>query len=182
MMSLIRGTTIHRGADFVIVENNGIGYKILFPEKSVFDVSENANLFLHEVIRESERELFGFFSIEQLELFWKLITVSGVGPKIAQKLVLANPASKIRERIMSGDIQFLTSVPGIGNKIAQKIILELKGALVESPGASRVDQDALEALVNLGYSRKQAEDALSGIEASGTDELIRVALKNLGKK
>ncbi len=82
---------------------------------------------------------------------------------------------------MAGDLGFLTNVPGIGKKTAQKIILELKGVLAQEPQASSVDQDALEALVALGYARKQAEGALESIDESTTEAKIRAALKQLGR-
>lgn len=181
MIVSLKGQITHHGLGFVIVERDGIGYKVILPEDRAHGLSGEVFLYTHEVVRDDERELFGFLSVQALELFWKLRTVSGVGPKSAQKIVFADDVERVKERIMAGDLGFLTNVPGIGKKTAQKIILELKGVLAQEPQASSVDQDALEALVALGYARKQAEGALESIDESTTEAKIRAALKQLGR-
>lgn len=181
MIASLRGKVIYHGLGFVIVENNGVGYRIILPEDRAHGLQGDVFLYTHEVIREDEHELFGFLSVLALELFWKLRSVSGVGPKSAQKIVFASDVEKVKERIMAGDIAFLTSVPGIGKKTAQKIILELKGVLAQEPEISVADQDALEALIALGYARKEAQQALEGLEDQTTGEKIRAALKFLGR-
>lgn len=179
MMCFIRGTVLYHGIGYVIVEQGGIGFKVTFPEDRAHGFSGDVELFLHEVIRDNEREFFGFNSVSQLEFFWKLVGVSGVGPRSAQKIVFSDQVDRVKGKIMSGDISSLTDVPGIGKKTAQKIILELKGALAKEPDVAALDQDAIEALVGLGYSRKDAEAALSGIEVEDTEGRIRAALKRL---
>lgn len=181
MMAFIQGRILYHGVGYVIVENNGIGYKITIPESIAHEIQDPATLYLHEAQREDGRELFGFVSIAQLELFWKLISVSGVGPKSGQKVVFSDAIERVKAKIMNGDLAALTDVPGIGKKTAQKIILELKGVLVEEPGVVGFDGDAVEALVGLGYSRRDAETALSGIEEGDTESRIRVALKRLSR-
>ncbi len=131
MMSYIEGEVIYHGAGYLIIKRGGIGYRVSLPDMVARDFRGEVELYLHEVIRDNERELFGFSSIDQLELFWKLIAISGVGPKIAQKIIFSKQIDKVRSKIMSGDLEFLTDVPGVGRKTAQKIILELKGALAE---------------------------------------------------
>jgi len=116
-----------------------------------------------------------------LELFWKLIAVSGVGPKVGQKILTADEVENVKERIMAGDLNFLTGIPGVGKKTAQKIMLELKGALAEEVPSPALDEDAVEALVSLGIKRSQAQDILSLVDAESTDERIRAALKMIGK-
>lgn len=181
MMAYIQGRILYHGVGYVIVENGGIGYKITVPESSAHQIQDPATLYLYEVQRDDGRELFGFLSFAQLELFWKLITISGVGPKSGQKIVFSDAVEHVKAKIMNGDLAALTDVPGIGKKTAQKIILELKGVLVEEPDVIRLDRDAVEALVGLGYSRRDAEAALSGIEEGDTEARIRVALKRLSR-
>ncbi|MEK7620448.1 MAG: Holliday junction branch migration protein RuvA [Patescibacteria group bacterium] len=181
MMAYIQGRILHHGVGYLIVENGGIGYKITVPETSAHEIQDPATLYLHEAQRDDGRELFGFLSLAQLELFWKLIAVSGVGPKSAQKIMYSDAVDKVKMKIMAGDLVALTDVPGIGKKTAQKIILELKGVLVEEPGMSALDGDAIEALVGLGYTRRDAEAALSGIEEGDTESRIRLALKRLSR-
>lgn len=181
MMAYLEGKVLYHGVGYVIVENGGIGFKITIPESAAHEIQELATLYLHETQREDGRELFGFLVVAQLELFWKLISVSGVGPKSAQKIVYSDAVDRVKAKIMNGDLAALTDVPGIGKKTAQKIVLELKGALVEEPGLSALDGDTIEALVGLGYSRRDAEAALSGVEGEDTEARIRVALKRLSR-
>ena len=181
MIVKLTGTIDYHGVGFVILELAGIGYKITLPEDIAHQTKGNVTLYLHEAQRDDGRELFGFHGVDQLELFWRVTSVSGVGPKSGQKIVFAAPVSRVKERIMQGDVAFLTSIPGIGTKTAQKIILELKGVLAEDPKTSSVDPDALEALLGLGYPRKQAEDMLSMIDADSSEERVRKALKLLGR-
>ncbi len=181
MIVMLTGTIVYHGQDFVIIEVGDIGYQVILPTHQVSGILGKVTLYTHEVIRESDRELFGFFSMGALELFWKLIAISGVGPRVGQKIVSADEVEKVKERIMAGDLSFLTDIPGVGKKTAQKIILELKGALAEEPPVSSTDQDAVEALVSLGISKKEAQDVIARVEAESTDERIREALRFLGK-
>lgn len=182
MIITLRGQLKHHGVGFVVIEVNGVGYKVNLPEDRAHELVGEVLLYIHEVQREDQHELFGFFSIEALELFWKLTSVSGVGSKVGQKIVFANTVEKVKEKIMKGDLAFLTDIPGIGKKTAQKIILELKGVLVEDVvRPSDFDNDAVEGLVGLGYARRQAEEVLSGLEGETTEERIRKALKFLAR-
>jgi holliday junction DNA helicase RuvA len=181
MLVYIKGAVLHQGVGYLIVEHRGLGYKISFPEQVVHEMRGGVELYLHEVIRDSERELFGFTSIEQLELFWKLIAISGVGPRGAQKIIYADHIARVKAKIMEGNLTFLTDVPGIGKKTVQKIILELKGVLADEPSVTVIDSDAIDALMGLGYSKRDAEIALSGIEEGSTEDRIRTALKGMAK-
>ncbi len=181
MIASISGTVEYHGVGFLIVERDGVGYKIILPEDVAHQFRDEVKFFTHEVIRDSERELFGFTSVDALELFWKLVAVSGVGPKSAQKIVFVGSIHDVKSNIMSGSLTFLTDVPGIGKKTAQKIILELKGVLADEPELMSLDRDAIEALVGLGYSRRDAEQALLDLEEESTEDLIRSALKRLAR-
>ncbi|MFA6131947.1 MAG: Holliday junction branch migration protein RuvA [Patescibacteria group bacterium] len=182
MITSLRGKIEYHGIGFVILEVGGVGYKVNLPEDRAHELSGEVLLYTHEVQREDQHELFGFLSMEALNLFWKLTSVSGVGPKVGQKIVFANTVENVKEKIMKGDIAFLTDIPGVGKKTAQKIILEMKGVLVEDTGRPvGFDADAVEGLVGLGYARRQAEDVLSGLEGSTTEDRIRAALKILSR-
>jgi holliday junction DNA helicase RuvA len=181
MITTLTGTITYHANDFVVIEVNGVGYRVQLTPHQISGLSGEVTLFTHEAVRDSEHELYGFFSMSALELFWKLIAVSGVGPKVGQKIVIADDVEKAKERIMAGDLGFLTDIPGVGKKTAQKIILELKGALAEDTPAAAMDEDAVDALVSLGIRRRDAQDVLSEIEAETTDERIRAALKMMGK-
>lgn len=181
MISYIEGELLHKGDGFVIIKTGGIGYQVFLPDQAMIALRDPVSLFTHEVIRETEHELFGFISASQLEFFLKVIGVSGVGPKSGQRIVFADEIESVRKKISHGDLGFLTSISGIGKKTAQKIILELKGELVDDEGASGYDEDALAALQALGYPRRDAEQILSTVQGETTEERIRAALKILGK-
>ncbi|MFH1088966.1 MAG: Holliday junction branch migration protein RuvA [Candidatus Uhrbacteria bacterium] len=182
MITSLHGKIEYHGIGFIILEVAGVGYKVNIPEDRAHELSGEIKIFTHEVQREDQHELFGFLSMESLLLFWQLINVSGVGPKVGQKIVFSDTVVRIKEKIMKGDLNFLTDIPGVGKKTAQKIILELKGALVEDDGTSfGLDNDAVEGLVGLGYQRRQVEQVLNGLEANGTEDLIRKALKILAR-
>ncbi len=180
-MVYLKGRVLYRGTSYLILEQSGVGYKLVLPESIAQDIPDEATLYLHEAVREDGRELFAFKTIGQLELFWKLIAISGVGPKSAQKIVYADAVDRVKANIMAGDVAALTQVPGIGKKTAQKIILELKGALAEDSGIFSHNAEAVDALVGLGYARRDAEAALSQIVEGDTESRIRAALKRLGR-
>jgi Holliday junction DNA helicase RuvA len=181
MITLLQGEIIYHGVGFVMVQVDHIGYKVIVPEDVAHTLHGEVTLYTHEAIRESEHELFGLLSIAALELFWKLTSVSGVGPKSAQKIVFADEIERVKQKISSGNLDFLMNVPGIGKKTAQKIILELKGVLVDTSTTSGVDEDAAAALQALGYSSRDAERILSSVVGETTEERIKAALKALGK-
>lgn len=179
MIARIEGTVEAHGTNFVIVSCQGLGYKIQLPDVAAQGLTGSVILFTHEVQRDDGRELFGFTSLPQMELFWQLIGVSGIGPKGAQKIVFTASVDRVRERIMAGDVAFLSAVPGIGKKTAQKIILELKGIIAEEPTGAALDADAVQALVGLGYQRRRVEEVLAGVEGKTTEARVRGALRLL---
>jgi Holliday junction DNA helicase RuvA len=181
MIAKLTGQIVYRGDGFVVVECGGIGYKVTLPDEVARGQGGTVSFFTHEAIRDDQRELFGFLSADALELFWRLTSVSGVGPRSGQKIVFSAPVARVKESIMKGDVAFLTAVPGIGTKTAQKIVLELKGELADDPAALSVDADALAALESLGYPRKQAEDVLAMIDAATSEERVTKALRMMGK-
>jgi len=140
-------------------------------------------LYVHEQVREDADDLYGFLSLADLELFERLLTISGVGPKVAMTLLSVGSADTVRGAIMKGDLALLTSVPGVGTKTAQKIVLELKGQLVEAGHDAPQDRDVIEALQSLGYSIQQAREALKAVSSDivETSARVREALRFLGK-
>lgn len=182
MISLLNGMVVYHGLGFVIVQVQDVGYKITLPEDVAHDLTGRVTLYTHEAVREDGRELFGFTTVAGLELAWKLMTVPGVGARLAQKIVYGGKSPvEVSERISQGDVSWLSTISGVGVKTAQKIVLELQGKLV-SPQEG-VDQDALAALFGLGYSRLQAEEVLRGLPVEMTTEKrVRTALQMLGRR
>ncbi len=183
MIAMLKGTVAFRGNGFLIVDVAGVGYKVTMPEMLIRALPSEVMLYTHEVQRDDGRELFGFENMNTLELFWRLTTVSGVGPKSAQKIANAGTVDVVKSHIMKGDVAFLSAVPGIGKKTAQKIILELSGIIAEEGDASTgsgQNGEEIDALMGLGYTRKQADDALKDTKGSVEDR-IRAALKSLSR-
>jgi len=186
MIAKLKGDISYRGKDFVVMDVGSIGYRMVIPEFAVLKFEGEMTVYTHEVQREDAHELFGFLDMNALELFWKLIGISGVGPRSAQKIVFSGAGNEVREKIMEGNLAFLQSIPGVGKKTAQKIILELRGVLAEEGpeardrGPGEIDEEAVEALLGLGYKRKEAERLLDGVEGT-TEEKIKSALKSLAR-
>lgn len=185
MIRTLRGTILEIHASFCILEVAGIGYEIRTTGTVLSGLaSDTASLFyIHDHIREDARDLYGFLSYADLELFERLLSVSGVGPKVALTLMSAGSASSVRKAILDGDLAFLTSISGVGKKTAQKIILDLKGRLVEEEGMGTGDTEVVEALVSLGYASGDARKAVQALSPDVVDVSARVreALKMLSK-
>lgn len=184
MISYLKGKIIYRGDHFTILETGGIGYQVFLPESYLlkYKIGDIIEVFVHEYLREDSRELYGFGTMEELRFFWQLIDVSGVGPKMAHKIISAYRLEKLEKAVSEGDLTILGTIPGVGKKTAQKIILELKGKLVTGKSAPG-DNEIVDALVRLGYSRNEAQEAVEKIseETEGAENKIKAALKNLGK-
>lgn len=183
MISLLTGTVAYHGVGYILLQAGSVGYKITLPESVAHGLSGEITIYTHEVVRDDGRELFGFTTIRGLELCWDLVAVSGVGAKLAQKIIYGSrSAEEAVDHIAAGDLSYLTSISGVGKKTAQKIILELQGKLVNEP-INTFDQDALSALMSLGYSKLHAEEVLAELPADDmdTETRIKAALKLLGK-
>lgn len=181
MISMLKGTVAHHGVGNIILMVHDVGYRITLPESVAHGLSGEITLYTHHVTRDDGPELFGFTTMAGLELCAALCEVNGVGPKIAQKIVYGGrDTDEVLGKIEQGNVEFLSSIPGVGKKTAQKIILELKGKLVEAPGEV-VDEEAAMALMGLGYTKLQAQEALSSVDGGSTEERIRAALKMLAR-
>jgi Holliday junction DNA helicase RuvA len=183
MIITLTGKITDKDINFVIMETGGIGYQIFTNQTGGVVLDEKAKFFIYEHIREDRHDLYGFLSFEDMSFFNKLLAVDGVGPKMAQN-ISALGFARVQKAVMAGDVAAIQTVHGVGRKTAQKIILELKGAMDKILSGANINQEAAEALTSIGYSRGQAEQALSeiGEAVSGTEAQIKAALKLLGKK
>lgn len=201
MISYIKGSFEYIGEGFVIIENNSIGYNIQVTASTQAKLSKIKNevkVFTYMNVKEDEISLFGFLSMEELKMFSLLITVSGVGPKGALSLLDALSPYKIALAIITSDIKVLSSGQGIGKKIAQRIALELKDKVnsedamdlpnvdvIENENADNSDaNEAVEALIALGFGKGEAVKAVSSIYTEGMDssKAISLALKAINSK
>ncbi len=174
----------------IIVENNGIGYLIIVPNPYLFKLNTECKVYTHQYVREDILDLYGFISEEEKELFLKLISVSGIGPKSALSILATGTVSEITNAIESRNDVYLKKFPGIGAKASQQIILDLAGKLSYVPnsmilgGGANTSKlnDVIDALVALGYTKKEATKVVEKLDAT-LDEgaLVKEALKKLVK-
>lgn len=183
MIASLRGRILSVTPAWLLLEVSGVGFRIYAAPNTLTHLraGEDAMLYVHDHVREDARDLFGFLSEDELALFERLISISGVGPKAGMSILSVGSVETIKRAIMNGDLTILTSAPGIGTKIAQKIVLELKGILVDADIAPGPDREVIDALVSLGYSASQAKTALKAIspDVSDVSERVKEALRNL---
>ncbi len=190
MISFLRGKIINKGDGYIILEVANVGYQvfitpIMFAE---IDIGQEVEMYTHQYVREDTLDLFGFGSMDELELFKLLISISGIGPRSAIGVLSIAKTEDIKQSIASGDASLLTKVSGIGRKTAERVVLELKekiGAINLGSGkkgfSTIANSDEIDALIALGYSASQARQALSEIDPKIKDsgDKIRAALKKL---
>lgn len=187
MISSLSGTVRHKDLGHLIIDVNGVGYKVAVTTDTALDAAPSSPVFLwtYLAVRENALDLYGFAEKETLEIFELLITISGIGPKTAMGILSVATPSILRQAVVSGDSSYLTRVSGIGKKNAEKIVLELKDKLRVSDEDKTIDTrtegDALEALVSLGYNERDARNALKQVhkDVIGASERVKAALKVL---
>jgi Holliday junction DNA helicase RuvA len=185
----LRGPVTHTGPDYVVVELGGVGYRVLVAPKIMARVrsGREAHFFVHHLVREDQQALFGFESPEELGFFELLMTVSGVGPRLALAIVGAHAVTRLQLAIVTGDLDLLTSVSGVGRKTAQRIGLELRekmhaAGVAVGPGDTS-ESDVVAALESLGYTATEARRAAGSVPATdgGLDARIKAALQELAR-
>lgn len=191
MIALLKGQIELLQRPFVIIDVNGVGYKVLLPESvySKLSLGEKIRIFTYTYVREDALDLFGFLEADDLRLFESLLTVSGVGPKTALNIFSFGERKDIIEAIIKGDVTFFTSVPRLGTKNAQKIIIELKNKMGSTADLDLSGKDlqenaeVVQALKNFGFTVSEAQKAVRMVKKDNitTEERVRLALKNLGR-
>jgi Holliday junction DNA helicase RuvA len=185
MLSYIKGTIIAKIKDDLVVRTGELGYRITVTPAVLAEAQPGTDieLFLHEAARENAIEHYGMKSLDELDLFESLLSVSGVGPKSALAFLSLSSTPALRSAIARGDADMLTQVSGIGRKTAERVILELKNKVgdINVSGSEVGGSDEVQALIALGYPASQARDALSRVDASITDsgQRIKEALKHI---
>ena len=197
MIAFLKGHIEEKTKDSVLIDVNGVGYKVEVSSQTVDQLSAagtEIKLLIYHHITESDQRLFGFFTTDEKALFEKLITVKGVGPKLGLTILSGLPAANLIAAITQSDVAALSRVPGIGKKTAERIILELREKLTDytsssaSFGASPQSgpmNEAIQALESLGFKTRDAEQAvmkaMKDSDASDTSAVIRKALSLLNK-
>lgn len=184
MISYLKGAIKSKQKNSVILVVGDVGYEVFLPVPALNKIKIGAGqeFFTHEYLRENSRELYGFPDQAEIRLFLDLIKVSGVGPRMALN-VLSLGYDKVRDAISKGDAGLITTVSGVGKKTAQKIVLELKGILEFTDDSSQSSAEVVDALKRLGYSQREASEALQHVQnAESTEDKLKSALKILGKR
>ncbi|HJJ12370.1 MAG TPA: Holliday junction branch migration protein RuvA [Clostridiaceae bacterium] len=198
MFSYIKGILEVKNLNYVVIDVNGIGFKIFMSESAIQRLEETGNtvkIYTHMNVKEDDLSLYGFITNEELRMFELLIGVSGVGAKSAISMLSSITPSKFALAVISNDVKTLTKIPGIGPKSAQRIILELKDKLKteEAIQTNNIElktsivednklEEAVQALKVLGYTRQEIESVLAKIEINTltVEDIIRKALSFLG--
>ena len=185
MIGFLKGNIIFSNNTSLILDVNGVGYRILAPLPVLVStvLNEEISLFIHTHVREDQITLYGFKDESDLFLFEKLTSVSGIGPKSGLAMLSVHSPSSLASAIERGDVDALSHTPGIGKRTAEKIIIELKGKLSHLIG-KELDNETVEArlaLESLGYSSKEIHTALQNIDTTkkSTSTIIKEALQQL---
>ena len=189
MIGTLNGTLQHKDLNTLLIDVAGVGYKVRVTTETALDATLDSPIFLwtHLAVRETSLELFGFLDKETHDIFELLIAISGIGPKGALGILNVATPTMLRQAVANADTSYLTRVSGIGKKNAGKIVLELKDKLKvtkEDGGVDlRSEGDALEALISLGYTERDARESLRQVpkETKGAGERVKAALKLLSK-
>lgn len=192
MISYIKGTLAAKLENSVVIDNGGIGYEVIVPISSPIYMSsegEEVVCYTYMAVREDDVSLYGFADRQTLKMFRMLLTVNGIGAKAAISILSTLDTVRLTQAISLEDDKAISQAPGIGKKTAQRVVLELKDKVgtVDTSGVKISDEpvsldtknEAVAALISLGYARSEAISALAGIEAETSEEYIKKALKNL---
>lgn len=195
MIATLSGVVSEKLGEEVVIDVQGVGYGLFVTAEDYgrLVVGESAKVYVYEHIREQAHDLFGFLSKETKVLFEQLLDVNGVGPKMTLNVLSIGPIGEVRQAIASGDVKFIQRASGVGKRVAERIVVELKdkvglvGVDLESTGllqgeANLMKDEAVEALVALGYGAADAASLLSKIDDNlPTEERVKLALKGPAK-
>lgn len=203
MIAHLSGTLLSKQATSVIVDVGGVGYEVTIPLSTFYELNDNGSpvqLRIYTHVREDTLQLFGFKTARERELFLKIISVSGIGPKLGITLLSGMSAEELIACIRSNDLARLTLIPGIGRKTAERLVIELREKITalaptqveekvsgKTPSTGEQTQDsvrsdALSALLNLGYQRSAAEKAVDNALAEGGDVTVESILRRVLRK
>ena len=187
MIALISGKIVYKGISHVIVDVQGVGYRVFIPLTTFYELPESGQpitLHVHTSVKQDAINLFGFYTDQERDIFQLMISVSGIGPKVAMNILSGISAHDLLRAISGGDVGKLVKIPGVGKKMAERLVLELKEKFVKKMAADQVSdagiqnradeilrEDVLSALVNLGYKNNVARDALDKVLRSSEEEL-----------
>jgi Holliday junction DNA helicase RuvA len=199
MIGYLKGQLLQKKPNLVVVDVHGVGYEVQIPLTSFYELPAEGNevaLKIHTHVREDQISLFGFHSQREKDLFLKLISISGIGPKLGIAILSGAKVEELAQAVSEGNLARLTSIPGVGRKTAERVVLELKSQIApfllpeqaqtirDAAKPDGLQEDVLSALVNLGYPRPAAEKAFAHVARSGEcertfEDLLRYTLRRL---
>jgi len=193
MISTLEGTLEYRGADSVIINVGGIGFQAYVPGSTLSQlgaIGDKLSLYTHLHLREDNISLYGFASEKELALFKNFISISGIGPKAALSLLSALAPEQLAMAITSGNVDIISQVPGIGKKTANRLVIELRSKLEKEWKEAALplapeNADAVTAFTSLGYSLREATQAVSTLPDStalSLEEKVKLALQQLAER
>jgi Holliday junction DNA helicase RuvA len=200
MIALISGKIVYKGISHVVIDAHGVGYRIFIPLTTFYELPEAGQiitLHVHTHVKQDAINLFGFYTVQERDLFQLMLSVSGIGPKMSMNILSGISVQEMLRAISSGDVRKLISIPGLGKKLAERLILELKEKVVKKMMAEEmpaidnqqkineiIREDVLSALINLGYKSNMAQAALDKVlytsaKELAMDQLLKKTLKIL---
>jgi Holliday junction DNA helicase RuvA len=190
MIARLVGRLAQKSPEALIIDVHGVGYRVMVSLNAFAALPEQGAevaLGIHTHLRETALELFGFLTADEQALFGALITVSGVGPRMALNILSGLPAADLRDALAAGNVNRLIAIPGVGKRTAERLIVELQdrvrklAATAPADGRGPLDGEAVSALVNLGYRAPDAERAVRTVTAAGARDLAEVIRRALQK-
>lgn len=183
MISYLKGKILEKGLTYIILENQGIGYKVFVtPDALIKSVGDEVSFYTYHKVSDDGQSLFGLPNFSSLQFFELLITVSGVGPKVALAILSAAPVESVRQAIASQDPAIFTRISGVGLKTAEKIIVELKNKVGAVGAGGSGNSEVFDALLALGYNQREVREVMNKVDSGVShQEQIKQALKVLGK-
>ncbi len=189
MIAYLDGNILLKKDKFIIVEVNHVGYQVFLSSQSMLKLPESGadvKLFCFQNVKEDALDLYGFLSYGELEFFEVLMDIRGVGPKSALDIAALGSLDRVKDKILKGDLKMFEGIPGIGAKKAMTIILELTGKIkmLDSAKLKGPPDPAQDALINLGFSRDQAKEALKNVpsDVKKAEDRVALALQQLGQE
>jgi Holliday junction DNA helicase RuvA len=189
MIATLEGKIAQKINDLVVIECGGVGYgvSVTFEDFGALNSGEETKLYIYEHIREASHDLFGFRNLQTKVLFEQLLSVNGVGPKMALSIMSVANSGEVRRAIAAGDTKFISQASGVGKRVAERVVVDLKDKVGLTSDENATDflttsadpsDEALQALVSLGYSVQDAAEALKSVdEKLSTEERVKQALK-----
>lgn len=191
MISYLRGNLKYISEKFIILDVNGVGYRVFVTPRTLSNLKKKKKeieLFIYSYLREDTHELYGFLTFEELEFFEEIVGVAGIGPRVGMNIMAEASISKIKSAVAKSDFAFFDRIPGIGRKKAQRFVLEIQDKVktISEKGEkeSEIYKDALSALLQLGYKKREAERALQEVpeEIEEVGKKVKYALKILSRR